>query len=78
MKKIITTVLVSLTLFVASAFAFPPFATLDTFYDVNGNEIGSRFIGCTGGSTTGQTTGFATVEREVIASCRYNGRTNIL
>jgi hypothetical protein len=78
MKKIITTVLVSLTLFAASAFAFPPVATLYTFYDANGTEIGSKFIGCTGGYSIGQTTGFATVESEVVANCRYNGRTNIM
>jgi len=56
-------VLISFRLFIASVFAFPPYATLDTFYYANATEIAARFIGCTRGSISGQTTEYANVER---------------
>ena len=73
MNKIIVTILFSLSLYAASAFAFPPVATLHTYYNASGTEIGWRFLGCTGGSSSGQTSGYASVEVEVIATCGGRG-----
>lgn len=75
MKKLKLAVVAVLGLIVTSALAFPPVATLHTYYDANGVEIGWRFIGCTGSSSSGQTTNYARVEVEEVAKCGWRGDT---